>query len=63
MMLVFFILEGNQTADEVAESLGIPVTKLDLPGLESAVIHGNELINMEEAQLDEIIRCVSEQKS
>ncbi|XP_065845622.1 sodium/potassium-transporting ATPase subunit alpha-3-like [Oscarella lobularis] len=53
---VGIISEGNFTAEEVAEERGIPASQVDVNDARAAVVHGTQLKDMTERQLDNLIR-------
>ncbi|CAL8071426.1 unnamed protein product [Orchesella dallaii] len=57
---VGIISPGNKTLDELAATQGVPVSDLDPSQVKVAVIHGSELIDMDEEELDAIIRNFDE---
>merc|ERR1719193_1923906 len=52
---VGIISEGNETIEDVAEELNIDVEEVNPRDAKAAVIHGGELKDLDEAQLDEIL--------
>merc|ERR1712088_472831 len=52
---VGIISEGNETVDDIAERLNIPVAEVNPRDARAAVVHGGELKDLAEAQLDEIL--------
>jgi sodium/potassium-transporting ATPase subunit alpha len=50
------ISTGNYTIDEIAEQNGISADQVDPGAAKAAVIHGDELKDIDEEALDEIIR-------
>lgn len=56
---VGIISEGNETVEDIAARLNIPVKEVDPRQAKAAVIHGIELRDMTSDQLDDILRCVS----
>ena len=52
---VGIISEGNKTVEDIAEEKGIPVDKVNPRDAHAAVVHGGELKEIEEAQLDDIL--------
>ena len=56
---VNIISPENETIEDIAERLGIRPEQVDPRDAKAAVIHGQELKDMSEEQLDEILRYVS----
>ena len=52
---VGIISEGNETIEDIATRLNIPVEEVNPRDARAAVIHGGELKDLNEAQLDEIL--------
>ena len=52
---VGIISEGNETVDDIAERLSIPVTEVNPRDAKAAVVHGGELKDLSEEHLDEIL--------
>ena len=52
---VGIISEGNEAVDDIAARLNIPVTEVNPRDAKAAVVHGGELKDLEEEQLDEIL--------
>merc|ERR1711971_1241792 len=52
---VGIISEGNETVEDIAERLNIPVSEVNPRDAKAAVVHGGELKDLAEAQLDEIL--------
>jgi sodium/potassium-transporting ATPase subunit alpha len=52
---VGIISEGNRTVEDLAEELGVPLDKVNPRDAKAAVVHGSELKDISEAQLDEIL--------
>jgi sodium/potassium-transporting ATPase subunit alpha len=52
---VGIISEGNRTVEDLAEELGVPLDKVNPRDAKAAVVHGSELKDITEAQLDEIL--------
>merc|ERR1712123_326496 len=52
---VGIISEGNETVEDIAARLGIPLSEVNPREAKAAVIHGGELKDISEAQLDEIL--------
>src|SRR5699024_10278377 len=53
---VGIISEGTETVDDIATRLGIPVEEVNPLDAKAAVVHGQELKDMKESQLDDILR-------
>lgn len=52
---VGIISEGNRTVEDIAEELNLPLNKVNPRDAKAAVVHGSELKDITEAQLDEIL--------
>ena len=52
---VGIISEGNETVDDIAARLNIPASEVNPRDAKAAVVHGGELKDLEEEQLDEIL--------
>merc|ERR1712227_83394 len=52
---VGIISEGNQTVEDIATRLNIPVEEVNPRDAHAAVVHGGELKDLEESALDEIL--------
>jgi sodium/potassium-transporting ATPase subunit alpha len=52
---VGIISEGNRTVEDLAEELGVPLDKVNPRDAKAAVVHGQELKDITDAQLDEIL--------
>jgi len=52
---VGIISEGNETVEDIATRLNIPVTEVNPRDAKAAVVHGGELKDLAEEQLDEIL--------
>merc|ERR1712227_126373 len=52
---VGIISEGNKTAEDIALERGIPVEQVNKRDAKAAVVHGGELRDLSEADLDEIL--------
>lgn len=52
---VGIISEGNETVDDIAQRLGIPVDQVNKRDAKAAVIHGSDLRDLDDADLDEIL--------
>merc|ERR1712214_188846 len=57
---VGIISDGNKTVEDIAEEKGIPVDKVNPREAHAAVVHGGELKDIKEKQLDEILMYHSE---
>jgi sodium/potassium-transporting ATPase subunit alpha len=57
---VGIISEGQETVEDIAERLGIDVSKVNPRDARAAVVHGGELKDMDEKQLDELLMYHSE---
>ena len=53
---VGIISEGNQTIEEVAADMNIPVGEVDPKLAKAVVVHGSKLNDMSEDDLDEIVK-------
>nr|P17326.1 RecName: Full=Sodium/potassium-transporting ATPase subunit alpha-A; Short=Na(+)/K(+) ATPase alpha-A subunit; AltName: Full=Sodium pump subunit alpha-A [Artemia franciscana]8K1L_A Chain A, Na+,K+-ATPase alpha2KK [Artemia salina]CAA68811.1 Na,K-ATPase [Artemia franciscana] len=53
---VGIISEGHETVDDIAARLNIPVSEVNPRSAQAAVIHGNDLKDMNSDQLDDILR-------
>lgn len=53
---VGIISEGSETVDDIAERLNIPIDRVNPREAKAAVIHGHDLRDMTEDQLDELLR-------
>ena len=54
---VGIISEGNETVEDIAERMNIPVDKVNPRDARAAVVHGGELKDITTEQLDEV--CIS----
>ena len=52
---VGIISEGNETVEDIAARLNIPLEEVNPRDARAAVVHGGELKDLGEAQLDEIL--------
>jgi len=52
---VGIISEGNETVDDIAERLNIPVSEVNPRDARAAVVHGGEIKEMDDDQIDEIL--------
>jgi sodium/potassium-transporting ATPase subunit alpha len=52
---VGIISEGNETVDDIASRLNIPVSEVNPRDARAAVVHGGELKELSDSQLDEIL--------
>merc|ERR1719239_1654896 len=57
---VGIISEGQETVDDIAERMNIDVSKVNPRDARAAVVHGGELKDMNEKQLDELLMYHSE---
>ncbi|XP_034177008.1 sodium/potassium-transporting ATPase subunit alpha isoform X1 [Osmia lignaria lignaria] len=57
---VGIISEGNETVEDIAQRLNIPVSEVNPREAKAAVIHGTELRELNSDQLDEILRYHTE---
>lgn len=57
---VGIISEGNETVEDIAQRLNIPVEEVNPRDAKAAVIHGGELRDMTSQQLDEILHYHTE---
>ena len=53
---VGIISEGNQTIEEVAAEMNIPVSEVDPSLAKAIVVHGGKLNDISEEELDAIVR-------
>ncbi|KAG8178711.1 hypothetical protein JTE90_024833 [Oedothorax gibbosus] len=53
---VGIISEGNETVEDIAERMGIPVSSVDPKDARACVVHGGELRDMSPSALDTILR-------
>lgn len=53
---VGIISEGNETVEDIALRLNIEVEKVNAMDAKATVVHGQELKDMKESQLDDILR-------
>ena len=53
---VGIISEGNETVEDIASRLNIPVEEVDKRLAKAAVVHGGELRDMDGTHLDDILR-------
>lgn len=58
-ILAIFLL-GNETIEDIAQRLNIPVSEVNPREAKAAVIHGTELRELNSDQLDEILRYHTE---
>ncbi|KAK2186779.1 hypothetical protein NP493_189g04002 [Ridgeia piscesae] len=52
---VGIISEGNETVEDIAARLGVPVSKVNPRDAKACVVHGSDLRDMTPAQIDEIL--------
>ncbi|XP_022668605.1 sodium/potassium-transporting ATPase subunit alpha-like isoform X4 [Varroa destructor] len=57
---VGIISEGNETVEDIAQRMNIPVEEVNPRDAKAAVIHGSELRDIQTEQLDDILRHHSE---
>ncbi|XP_023711705.1 sodium/potassium-transporting ATPase subunit alpha isoform X1 [Cryptotermes secundus] len=57
---VGIISEGNETVEDIAQRLNIPVAEVNPREAKAAVVHGTELRDLSSDQLDEILRYHTE---
>jgi sodium/potassium-transporting ATPase subunit alpha len=57
---VGIISEGNETIEDIAQRLNIPVSEVNPRDAKAAVVHGTELKDLNQDQLDDILRHHSE---
>nr|CAD7447538.1 unnamed protein product [Timema bartmani] len=50
------MVTGNETVEDIADRLNIPISEVDPRSAKAAVVHGSELREMSEDQLHEILR-------
>lgn len=55
---VGIISEGNETVEDIANRLNIPIKEVDPRQAKAAVVHGIELRDMTSDQLDDVLRSV-----
>lgn len=53
---VGIISEGNETVEDIAMRLDIPIEEVDPRDAKAAVVHGGQLREMDSAELDELLR-------
>lgn len=53
---VGIISEGNETVEDIAQRLNIPVSEVNPRDANAVVVHGSELLNLPSEVLDEILR-------
>lgn len=53
---VGIISEGNETVEDIAARLNIPVSEVNPREAKAAVVHGTELRELNSDQLDEILK-------
>lgn len=52
---VGIISEGNETVEDIAQRLNIPVSEVNPSEAKAAVVHGTELKDLDQSQLDDIL--------
>lgn len=57
---VGIISEGNETVEDIAQRLNIPVSEVNPREAKAAVVHGSDLRDLSSDQLDEILRYHTE---
>ncbi|XP_012604632.2 sodium/potassium-transporting ATPase subunit alpha-4 [Microcebus murinus] len=57
---VGIISEGNETAEDIAARLKIPISEVDASTVKAIVVHGSELKDLNSEQLDQILQNHSE---
>ena len=57
--LFIYMLLGSETIDEIEKRLGVSRGNIDPRMVKAAVIHGEQLQDMDSYELDEILRFVS----
>ncbi|KXJ73065.1 hypothetical protein RP20_CCG016621 [Aedes albopictus] len=57
---VGIISEGNETVEDIAQRLNIPVSEVNPREAKAAVVHGSELRDLSTDQIDEILRYHTE---
>ncbi|EDL39029.1 mCG142116 [Mus musculus] len=57
---VGIISEGNDTAEDIAARLNIPISQVNNKSVKAIVVHGSELKDMESQQLDDILKSYKE---
>jgi sodium/potassium-transporting ATPase subunit alpha len=50
------VVAGNETIEDIAQRLNIPVSEVNPREAKAAVVHGGELRDLTSDQLDEILR-------
>jgi sodium/potassium-transporting ATPase subunit alpha len=53
---VGIISEGNETVEDIAQRLNIPVSEVNPSEAKAAVVHGTELKDLDQSALDDILR-------
>lgn len=53
---VGIISEGNETVEDIAQRLNVPVSEVNPRDAKAAVVHGSELRDVSDEQLDDILR-------
>lgn len=54
--MLFVIPTGNETVEDIAQRLNIPVSEVNPAEAKAAVVHGTELKDLSQDQLDDILR-------
>merc|ERR1719278_1942001 len=57
---VGIISEGSETVDDIANRMAVPVSEVNPREARAAVVHGGELKDLSEKQLDEVLMYHSE---
>lgn len=57
---VGIISEGNETVEDIAQRLNIPVSEVNPREAKASVVHGSDLRELSSEQLDEILRYHTE---
>ncbi|KAI1305853.1 Sodium/potassium-transporting ATPase subunit alpha [Halotydeus destructor] len=57
---VGIISEGTETVDDIAGRLGVPITEVNPRDAKAAVVHGQELRDISQEELDDILRYHTE---
>lgn len=58
--MILILNVDNETVEDIAARLGVPVEEVNPRDAHAAVIHGGELKDLDEAQLDEILNFHTE---
>lgn len=57
---VGIISEGNETVEDIAQRLGVPINEVNPRDAHACVVHGSDLKDMTPAQIDEVLQNHSE---